>query len=316
MSYDMYQVLLVEPFEPVTDGTGTNGFLQLTAALEGYVHEYEHGFRKFLDLPAELRDRIYLQYLISEPQPSQHKHWTWQDCSPIEHDWPQLLVITESTCKSTQVRTISSFLPTLALANHTMRAEVVRVLLRAAETIVIKDLGSLHCFTRFLESFEADWPLGTICKLKVSMYPPRPLLVEQELIPIDYDLVNSIAEFVPRCPHLHTLNLIMQYEDLCVAQVFRNYVRAKTADEVLDHYHLRKIIQCRALRRIQLDGLAADIPAWAPLPTGFDVLAGLRDLGLWLKKHFAAQEQVVEVTIVEHFWRNNSAGAEVQAYVL
>jgi hypothetical protein len=197
-----------------------------------------------------------------------------------------------------------------------MRAEVVRVLLRAAEMIVIKDLGSLHYFTHFLESFGADWPFGIICKLEVSMYPPWPSWAEQELTAIDYHLVNSIAEFIPRCPNLHTLNLTMQYEDLCVAQVFQDYVRAKTVDEVLDHYHLHKILQCRALRCIQFDGRAADIPAWAPLPTGFDVLAGLRDLGLWFKKHFAAQGQVVEVTIVKRFCKSNAAGAEVQTCVL
>jgi hypothetical protein len=136
-------------------------FLHPTCSPRRYVHNTAPGFSRLLNLPAELREKVYPYYLESIPQ---HKHprnvvrrlYFMSRRRTRTHDWSTLL-INEYTCKVNQPSTVPHFLPYLAITDRFVRAEVVRVMLRRADSLVIVDSEVALHFLRFLESFDEDW---------------------------------------------------------------------------------------------------------------------------------------------------------------
>jgi hypothetical protein len=54
-----------EPMAVELSTMPSDEFGNLVSGLDGYIEDYLPGFSKFLQLPLELREKIYMQYLVA-----------------------------------------------------------------------------------------------------------------------------------------------------------------------------------------------------------------------------------------------------------
>jgi hypothetical protein len=211
-------------------------------------------FHQFLALPLELREKIYAHALFP------CRFYAISVSAPT-HPRP--------------IPPFPSFLPALALTSRAQRHEVSRVLLRLASKIVLPTRASFYYFTAFLASLlrgsGEDWnPFGLIQAL-------------------EYTHASDID--ISRFPNLSTLEL--GFHARCNAHKIYEY----GAD--IPTANFNKMLQCKSLHRVRLVAWTTRALRRGRHTThfntgGIDELAGLRELGVWMKERLS-EDAVVNV---------------------
>ncbi|KAF2821813.1 hypothetical protein CC86DRAFT_426324 [Ophiobolus disseminans] len=280
----------------------TRELTSLVSGLNGYVQENCPAFSKFLDLPLEFREKIYMQHLVVQNfrylphrvKQTMRSLGAWTSTYGSIHYW--LCIIVDCTYDTNFPLILALFMPDVTRTCHRVRAEVFRVMLRHSEKVVAQGRGGVDYTTRFLDSFEGAWPFEIIHTLHFAKF---------ETFGADK---NTALELLARCPNVRTLILAFSAASLCQTKSETWPPELRLLDDILDIHDIRRIGDCNALRRVRLEFLTdfAEMEMWGwYLPMDWnasDYTSTLTELGRWILEFSRERGSDVKVGTAYRIW--------------
>jgi hypothetical protein len=292
-------------------------FGNLVSGLDGYIEDCSPGFSKFLQLPLELREKIYMQYLVAGPfqKPPHGTSIAIRSYRKLNHRpdaeyrvgcWPYVYIANETYEPDLPVD-VAKFMPPLALTSHQVRSEVCRVMLRHCEKIVLAGEKAPGYAKQFLSSFYGCWPFELI---RVFDFPEFQIFRKNS----EYSPGNTAFDFLARCPNVHTLVLTFRPIDFCYNDPEVGWQMRSSLEPTLDEYELGRIVDCENLRWVCLI-----MPLKVSDSIWYNYKEGLKDspdyfgkselLGKWIKDGFRERGKDVKVS-TRHTTHFNTGGID------
>lgn len=249
---------------------------------------------KFLQLPIEIRQMIYVQY-IHEVRHNLHRHTHYDGflnpCCMWE--WPRQLILCDKSNNTIPPPAFAYFLPPFCFANRQLRDEVAKHMLRHTEEYVFKyyevsPVKITKYFTQFLEAITSPGD-NAFAYIRYINLPHI-----HRYNGVKEDGSNPDVTLITRCTCLNKIRMTFYAAAMNKYTDDQEGARVhRSIDEILDYFGLRPILECKSLDEFWLDGIY-------PHPSyGFpgDPLKPLDELGWWIKTGFAEKSKDVKVFV-------------------
>jgi len=230
-------------------------------------------FHNFLNLPRELRNLIYEEYIKAEH---------------LFYDWSWL------TLENGSERSVffPRWAPNILGTSHQVRSEFAQTFFPRAGYIEIESSHEAQFFAAFLDTLKLDKPFEVVRLLVLPHF--------DNIKDSSTHGGNAYMQLVMRCTALQKLRITFHASALRRRYLAKRQLGrcrfAMMLDEVLDFFQLRATLYCTALRCIELEGI---LPSEERTSDGFDPLQPLRQAGSWMSSEFRKQGQEVKVTLVK-----------------
>lgn len=275
-------------------------------------------FNKFLELSGELREQVY-EYYIEPAHPA---------CRRTEAPgWPTL-TINQDACFSGRSHKVAKFLPELAFTDKQVRNEVVHVMLRRIEKVVVADWWAADYLKDFLNAFDG---FGLVTNLEFAGFDVVSNAGGVTSRPKGFANNNSEKVLLQRCENLHTITLTLRCVSICDKDERGRVNKATPPETIVQKFKLAEVLECKSLRRVRLIGCIPGFnDLWAershgPIVQGpvitqgsgftqgpivacvINHMAGLKDVGVRMKKESVKRGREVAVSVVKR-WPASSWG--------
>jgi hypothetical protein len=263
--------------EPITAESSS-----LKCNLSGCIQSIPPAFPKFMQLPIELREKIYVQCFLAHRLRDLSKYR--RTSLPLYSECWSSLRLWTGIDNPDRPLGLDSLMPNIACTNYHVRAEVFRILLRLGGAFSIGGQDKLRFTTRVFDSLDAHWPFESIQTLEYSCE-----LVDKHSMPL--------FDFMALCTSLRTLIVTFRPEDLCYKRSPGHW-KVMPVDELLNAY-FRPIVGFTALQRVSLVVDLDHKSPWQHVHQNPDFFSALLKVGKWIKKEFGARDKDVGVALRE-----------------
>ena len=244
---------------------------------------------RFLDLPAELRESVVHYHVLNELETGTLRrciHWDYFNNPCCVWSWPSELILCDKATEAELPDLVRpEFLPPLALLNVELRNEVANVMLRSTKAITIKYRAAdpvkiIPWLGKFLSSLSVDEHSG-FNAVHALNFPHLHWKSDKH----DHEVA-----LMRHCPKLWKFSMTTHASRIrdCNIDGDSNPI---SVDSFLHRFHLRGILDCESLARVDIDGIETKGGY------DFDQLQTLRDFGKWLREGFEAKGKAIEVRL-------------------
>jgi hypothetical protein len=273
-------------------------FKEISAAVAGHMsYQPPPYFPYFFRLSPELRKDIIHQYLLEEFKHGnmcQHRHVDGWGNHCCVWEYPEVLIACDNQNSSIFPPPESAscperWLPALACTCPQLLGEVLVHMLVYTERIDLKYIHTNHKFkiaTWFRKLLNAIPEGGGQYAVKYLNFPHISLFNELMMPPA---ITNPSVQLAIACRSLRKLDMIFHFKKLSRYNDRSDRRASLSVDEVLDHFKLRPLLECKNLQDVFFDGIQG-LPSCGGQESGVDTLI---ELGKWLVKGF----------LIEHEWR-------------
>jgi hypothetical protein len=278
-------------------------------------------FRKYLELPIEVRELIMHEYLLLERKAgrlSKHQHYDHWGNSCCKWQYPVVLIACDNQNanvfpEASHARCPAGWLPNLAFTNHAMHDEVLVFMLRKTQRFDFKYIFGntgfkiATWFRNFLEAIPGDASVRTVRHLA---FPHMHWFNHQRIPPA---LTNPSIELAVSCKNLRKLDMTFHSSKVTVCDQSTNWTRRPlTLAAIVDRFKLQPIFDCRNLEEVYIDSIYVH-PFRGGAPSDLDVV---EDLSKWMIKGFLVRrdpDHGIQVELVRRWgvWRGRVAGVLV-----
>jgi hypothetical protein len=273
----------------------TAEFSSLVSKLSDYIQDIPPVFPKFMQLPIELREKIYVQCFLAQrlreltdKQNPRRNHPTPNEC----WDFLRFTMNPVDISNSDRSLGLDKLMANIAPASYEVRSEVFRVLLRYGGKVSIREETGVNSTAQVFDSLDAHWPLESLHTIRY--YPDHALSNRSN---------NAMFEFLGRCPGVHTLVLSFDLKRLCPSSPSSDRWEVTPTHDFLDAHHFRRLLDYKQLQRICLEVDMTDVAPWAYWVDP-DFLNMIRAVGKWITKGFEARGRYVRVTLLNRSLRS------------
>ncbi|KAH5040877.1 hypothetical protein HBI40_023140 [Parastagonospora nodorum] len=286
---------------------------------EGVFEAYHHKsmpvlFKKFLQLPPELRAHVIHEYLKLEREDgrlSKHVHhdaWGNRCCV---WDYPDVLIACDNQERKTfpppeTTRATEGWVPALAFVNRALLGEVTVHMLQNTGQIdlkYIKEVSGFEIATWFRE-FLTMIP-GGLSAVKHLNFPHMHWYNSERDIPAP---ANPSLELVAVCKNLVKLDITWHSSKLRKPDPDNiDLAIPCTTLDVVNKFRFRPILNCTGLQQVYFNGIH-NAPNRGGGPSDLD---GLDGLAKWIIVGFLVRRgQKVEIEVARRYgkWRNRVTG--------
>ena len=203
-------------------GTTLPALLALSSAPEGYTRLFEPGFHRFLDLPREIRDLIYEEYIKLEQSYELHcrQSKTKHLFNACKYSWPGFAIQYDA---GTNVF-MPKWAPRIFGTSHQVRGEVAYVIFVRAWWVQLGSAFEADHFTKFLETLHLEKPFEVVRFLLLPKIHHFNRTTEDAVYG-----GNSYMQLVFPCTELRRIHLTFHASTVCKEGVPHPYYTAIVA---------------------------------------------------------------------------------------